>query len=250
MGLLGFKDLPYGLPLEVGMRMGLGPLQAALPEVLVELAEVLHLGPGNEKAPAHGPHLVLDLTLLPAGRRRAGHRLEQVMGAQLPEAVVEAACLAGEDLVHRRLEVVVDPPTAHAPEELEGPPVGIEDHLLRLSRVGHHQKMPAVAQPQLRRLHRDRHARHLHQLVAPVELEGLPGLEHQRNVYRRRQLALTPPPIANMAPDAVIAAPIAFCLQLLEKNNRRAALTLRQLPVLRQRPLQTLHKGTQHRPRL
>jgi len=112
--------------------------------------------------------------------------------------------------------------------------VGVENHLLRLTRVGHHQKMPAVAQPQLRHLDRDRHPRHLHQLVTPVELEGFPRLEHQRNINLGRQLALPPAPIPYMPPNAVIAARIAFALQLLKKHNRCPALPFGQLPILGQ----------------
>ena len=81
MRLLGFKDLPHALTLEVGMRVRLRPLQAALPEVLVQLAKIPDFGSGNEETTTHGAHLVLHLPLLPTGRRRAGHRLKQIVRA-------------------------------------------------------------------------------------------------------------------------------------------------------------------------
>jgi len=128
--------------------------------------------------------------------------------------------------------------------------MSVEDHLLGLPRVCHHQKMPAVAQPQLGRLHRDRHPCHLYQLMAPVELEGFSRLEHQRNVNLGGKLALAPPPIPHMAPDTVIAARIAFGLQLLEKNNRTPALPLGKLRILRQCLRQSLYIRPQNRERL
>ncbi len=248
MRLLNFKNLPHGLTLEVGVRVRLRPLQAALLKVRIQLAKIPNLGPGNEEAATHGAHLVLHLALLPAGRRRAGCRLKQIMRAQLLETVVEAALLASENLVHRRLQVVVDPPPAYASEKIEGPHVGVKNHLLGLTRVGHHQKMPAVTQPQLCNLHRDRHPRHLHQLVAPVELEGFSRLENQWNENVHRKLTLSPAPIPHMPPYAVIAARIAFCLQLLKKNNRGPALPLGKSPILCQRLLQTLYERAQNWP--
>ncbi len=53
--------------------------------------------------------LVLHLTLLPSGRRRARGGLEEVVRAELPEAVVEVTLLAREHFVHHRLQVAIPP---------------------------------------------------------------------------------------------------------------------------------------------
>ena len=93
----------------------------------------------------HGADLVLDLALLPAGRRRAGDRLHQVMAAHPQEPAVVGAFLAHKDRVDRRLRVysprtdvgsmdaVVDPARARPFEEGESPVVGVEHHLLALA---------------------------------------------------------------------------------------------------------------------
>jgi hypothetical protein len=54
------------------------------------------------------------------------------------------------------------------PEEGEGPVVGVEHHLLALARVGPHEHHPAVAEPDMRDLHRHRRAANQHDLVAPI----------------------------------------------------------------------------------
>ena len=121
---------------------------------------------------AHQPDLVLDLTLLPAGRRRAGGRLDQIVGAHLQEAAVIDPALADEDALDRRLHVVVEPAPACAPEEGERPIVGIEHHLLCLAWIGAHEQHARVAEPQVGDLHRHRRAIDQDDLVAPVVVAG------------------------------------------------------------------------------
>jgi len=115
----------------------------------------------------------------------------------------------GEHLVHHRLQIVVDPPAAHSSEELEGAHVGIKNYLPDLTRVGYHKKVPTVAQPQMRHLRPHRHPGHLHQLVAPVELKGFPGVKHQRDVDLSGQAALPLALLPHLPPNAVIAARVA-----------------------------------------
>ncbi len=117
---LGFIGLPHALPGTLRMRLGSRPLKTTFFEMLVEFGIVFDLRPGHEEATAHGAHLVLHLPLLPTGRRRARRRLEQIMGAQLTEAVVDVALLAGEHLVHHRLQLVVDP-RRHTPPKNSKP---------------------------------------------------------------------------------------------------------------------------------
>lgn len=142
----------------------------------------LEAQPRCEEALAHQPDLVLDLPLLPAGRRCAGLRLDKVMPAHLRKAAVVAAIPADEDRVHRRLHVVVDAARAGATEEGERPVMRVEHHLLRLARIGPHEEHAAVAEPHVRDLHCHRHAVEQDDLVTPVELVGLARCKTQRNV--------------------------------------------------------------------
>ena len=72
-----------------------GQLLAADGQPSVKLGESGELQPRREQPLADVADLVLHLALLPARRRGAGHRLEQVMVGQGEEAPVELALLAG-----------------------------------------------------------------------------------------------------------------------------------------------------------
>ena len=139
------------------MRVRLGPGDAAVLKPGVELGVVLEPRPRHEEPTADDADLVLDLTLLPAGGGRAGDRVDEVVPAHLLEAAIVGAVPADEDRVHRRLHVVVDPPRAGAAEEGERLVVRVEDHLLPLARIGPHEQHPAVAEPNMRDLHRRGH---------------------------------------------------------------------------------------------
>jgi hypothetical protein len=106
------------------------------------------------------------------------------MAAHLQEPAIIGPLASDENRVHRRFEVVVDATRAGAFEERKRTVVRIEHHLLRLARVGAHEKHPAVAQPQVRHLHRHRRAADQHDLVAPVKLVGLARGEAQRHIRR------------------------------------------------------------------
>ena len=155
--------------------------------------------PRREQVLARVADLVLDLTLLPARRRRARRRLDQVMRAHRQKAAVEAALLADEHRVDRRRHVVVDAAPAHAAKQAEGVVVRVEHHLLGLARIGPHQEHPAVAEPDVGDLDRRRHPAEHHHLVRPVELIGLARREPQRDEHRALLRAL---PGANPAHDA------------------------------------------------
>ena len=174
------------------MRLGVG--DAFVEQPGVQLVIGLEPQPRREETLAHQTDLVLDLTLLPARRRRAGHRIDQMMRAHLQEAAIVLPVLADEDRLHRRLHVVVDAARAGAPEEGEGALVRVEHHLLRLARIGADEHHPAVAQTHVRDLHGHRHAVHHHDLVAPVELVGLARRERQRHKGR--------PPSRSRAPGS------------------------------------------------
>jgi hypothetical protein len=203
---LGLEDLPDGLVPEFGVRMRLGVGDAVIEEDRVQLLEALHPQPRRGEALAHEPDLVLDLPLLPTRGRRAGDRIDQVMAAHLQEAPVIGAFAADEDRVDRRLHVVVDAALAGALEEGEGPVVGVEHHLLALAWIGPHEHHAGMAEPDVRNLHLVGHAVDQHDLVAPVELIGLPGREGERHVGVRRDGGTLASPGAGISTDRVVAA--------------------------------------------
>ena len=204
---------PDRLLAQLGMTVRAGIGDALVQQPGVQLVVALHPQPRREEPLAHQADLVLDLALLPARRRRAGHRIDQVVAAHLQEAAIVGPLAADEDRVHRGLHVVVDAARAGALEEGERPVVRVEHHLLRLARIGPHEQHPAVAQPHVRHLHRHRRAVDQHDLVAPVELVGLARREAQRHIRvrrRRRPLAL---PAPRIAPHRVVAALVAQAAQ-------------------------------------
>ena len=85
------------------------------------------------------------------------------------------------DPVDRGLHVVVDAPPRHAAEDAECVPVGIEQHLVGLQQVGPEQEGPAVRELDVGDLELGALAGNRRPVLAPVELEGLPGLEGQRH---------------------------------------------------------------------
>jgi hypothetical protein len=127
------------------MMMRLGIADAFVEQPGVQLIVGLEPQPRRKEALAHEGDLVLDLSLLPAGRRRAGNRLDQVVAAHLQEAAIVRPLAADEDRVHRRFQVVVDAPRAGPAEERERPVMRVEHHLQRRARVGTDEPHPAVA---------------------------------------------------------------------------------------------------------
>src|ERR1051325_1109500 len=117
----------------MAMRLGVG--DAPVGEPGVHLVIGLEPQPRREEALADEPDLVLDLSLLPARSRRAGHRFNEVMAAHLQEAAIVEATLADEDRLHSRLHIVVDPASARTLEERECAVMRIEHHLLGLAGI-------------------------------------------------------------------------------------------------------------------
>lgn len=167
------------------------------------------------------PDLVLDLPLFPTGGRRARHRLDEIMTAHLQETAVELAILANKHRLHRRLHVVVDAARAGSLEKGKRPIVGVEHHLLRLARIGAHEQHPAVAEADVRHLHRHRRAAQHDDLVAPIKLVRFARRKAQRHIgFRHRRPAL-PAPGLGVAPHRVVAPLIAKPAQVLEHANQR-----------------------------
>src|SRR4029079_5027378 len=118
---LGLEHLPDRVLRLLDMAMSLCPGDTPVGEPGVQLGIGLEAQARSEEALADESDLVLDLTLLPARRRRAGHRLHQVVAAHLKEATIVLPVLADEHCLHRGLHVVVDAARAGAAEKGEGP---------------------------------------------------------------------------------------------------------------------------------
>src|SRR3954447_3416139 len=85
---LRLEHLPHGLFGQLRMAMRLGVGNAFIEEPCVQLVIVLEPQPRREEALTDKPNLVLDLSLLPARRRRAGDRIDEVMTAHLQESTI------------------------------------------------------------------------------------------------------------------------------------------------------------------
>ena len=90
--------------------------------------------------------VLLDLPLLPAGRRIAELGLEQEVADHRREARVDLALLAAADLVDRGAHIVVDAAPRHAAQDAEGVVMGVEQHLVGLLRIGAENEGAAVGE--------------------------------------------------------------------------------------------------------
>ena len=192
----------------LGMLVHVGPAPTLGLQPAVQLRKAGKAQAWLEEAAARGLHLVLDLTLLPTRRGRAGGRLDHVVVGHDQEAPVEDTLLAGEHARHRGLHVVVDAARRHASEEGKRPRMRVEQHLLCLARIGPHIHGPRRAQSHMRDLHAHRLARDLHVLMAPVELIGLARSEQQRDERRRIHHIATSrlPPAGRITANRVVRA--------------------------------------------
>src|SRR5215470_19366534 len=91
---LRLEHLPDRLPSKFRMMMRLGVGDTFIEQPGVHLLVGLEPQPWREEALADEPNLVLDLTLLPARRWRAGDRIDEVMTAHLQEAAIIEPVLA------------------------------------------------------------------------------------------------------------------------------------------------------------
>ena len=146
------------------------------------------------------------------------------MAAHLLEPAIVGTFLAGEDRVHRRLHVVINPPRAGSFVEGESPVVGVEHHLLGLAWIGPYEWHPAVAEPHMSNLHRHGDAVDQHDLMAPVELIGFARIKTQRHKSRCRSRTAPTPPRCSVAPNGVVPPFIAQTAQVLEYPQQRHPL--------------------------
>ena len=230
--------------------MRLGPGDAFVHQPGVQLVIAFDPQARREEALANEADLVLDLTFLPARSRRAGDGLDKMMRAHLEEAAIVLPILADEDRLHRRLHVVVDAARAGAPEERERPLVGVENHLLRLARIGAREHHAAVAKADVRDLHDRRHPVHHNDLVAPVELIGLARRERQRHIGGRCRAHALLPPGDCIAPDRGVAARVSESAQFLKNPDQRQTFACRPAVVLIEESLKPFAPWANPRKRL
>ena len=114
---------------ELGVRVGLSPGNAPVFKPSVQFGIAFKLRSRHEEPPPDNADLVLDLSLLPARGGGAGDRIDQVMSAHLLEPAIIGAVATDKDRIHRRLHVVVNPPSTGSAEEGKSFIVGVKDHL-------------------------------------------------------------------------------------------------------------------------
>src|ERR1700733_13129004 len=247
---LGLEDFPDGPVGELRMPMRLGVGDTFIEQPGVQLVQRLEAQPRREEPFSEQPDLVLDLTLLPARRRRAGNRIDQIMAAHLQEAAIVETAFADEDRLHRRLHVVVDAAPAGPLEQRKRPVVGVKNHLLRLARIGPNKQHPTVAKPDMRRLHDHRGPAQQDYFVAPVKLVGFSRRKAQRDVSRRRRLSALLAPAPRIAPNRIVAAGISKAAKLFEQADQRQPFAPRLVLVRRQQPVKLSTPRTHLRKRL
>ena len=209
------EHLPHRAVPTLGMGMAARIQHALLQQPAVHVGEAVEPQAWLEEPPAHHVDLVLDLAFLPTRCRGAGRRLDQVVAAHLGKAAVELPLAPDQQRVHRGAHVVVDAALAGAAVERERPVMRVEHHLLRLARVGAHERHPAVAEPDLRHLNGCRMPAQQHDLGRPVELVGLAGRVAQRDVGIRRAGAALAQTCLGVAAHGVVAAREALGAQVL-----------------------------------
>ena len=188
-------------------------------------------------------HVLLDLPLLPTGRRIAELGLEQEVADHRREARVDLALLAAPDLVNGGPHIVEDAASRHASEHAEGVVVGVEQHLMGLLRIGPENEGAAVGELEVRDLQLGSLAGNDRPVLRPVELERLARQKRQRHESPAAAgLLLSLPgglPLAGEGGHAVVGAVIAkrdqIDVQLLDRPlllagpSRLLAQHLRQL---------------------
>ena len=179
--------------------------------------------------------VLLDLPLLPAGRRIAELGLEQEVADHGREARVDLPLLAAPDPVDGGSHVVVDAAPRNAAQHAEGVIMGVEQHLVGLLRIGAEKEGAAVAELEVGDLQLGPLAGDDRPVLRPVELERLAGRERQGHEDAAAGGLLLPLPgglpVAREGRHAIVGAVVAqrhqIGVQLLDR-----ALLLARLPRL------------------
>ena len=156
-------------------------IEAALFQPSIQRGKVGEVRHALQHLMAGISNVLLDLPLLPSGRRIAEVELIDIVVRHGEEAHVDLPLLAAADAIHRRPHVVVNPTTRHAAKDAERVPVGIEQHLMGLQRIGTQQKGPAVRQLDMGHLQLRALAAQNRKVFAPVKLEGFARIKMQRH---------------------------------------------------------------------
>jgi hypothetical protein len=128
--------------------------------------------------------------------------------------------------------------------------VGIEHHLLGLARVGPDEQHPAVAEPDMRHLHRRGHTVDQHDLMAPVELVGFAGFETQRHIRGRGRLLFFLGPRCRVTSDGIIPTVIPKRPELFENPDAGQSLALGLAGIRGQHLVERVFPGANLRLRL
>ena len=212
-----------------------GPGSAAL--ALQPRIERLHVGPallGRLVPDADAPvaHVLLDDALLPAAGDVAELGLEQVVAGHGFKARVDRAFLAGANLVHGRLHVVVDAPLGHAAEGGKCPSMGIKQHLVALARIGNEPEGTAAAQLGMGHLQTPAQPAHPGVLGTPVELERVAQGELQRHESTLADLArLLGSPAPGKGRHPAVATGVALLDQTFVQGLDGAAIAFAAVQV-------------------
>src|SRR6202795_1197511 len=170
------------------------------------------------------------------------------MAAHLHEASIVETPFADEDRLHRSLHIVVDATSAGALEQGERPVVGVKHHLLSLARITPHKQHPAVAEPDMGRLHDHRYAIQQNHLVAPVELVGFSRRKAQRDVGCSRRLSALLAPPSGVTTHGVVATVIATPAQLFKDPDQRQLLASSLARIPSQQSVELCFPSSQLRP--
>src|SRR3954464_2428217 len=97
-------------------------------------------------------HVLLDLTLLPAGGWIAEVGVQQVVAGHGRETCVDLARLANANPVDSGAHVIVDAAPRYATENPERLAMGVEQHLVRLQEIGADNERAAITKLGMRGL--------------------------------------------------------------------------------------------------
>jgi hypothetical protein len=107
LGAFLLERLPDRAVGQLGMLVRLGVGNTSIEQPGVQLVVARHPQPRHEETLAYQPDLVLDLAFLPARRRGAGGRLNQIMTTHPQKTAVVLAVLADEHGLDRGLHLML-----------------------------------------------------------------------------------------------------------------------------------------------
>ncbi len=144
----------------------------------------MHSKPADRESPASVainvvgiPNILLDLPLLPAGRRITELGRKHVVVRHRLEADIDLTLFAAADAIDCGAHVVINSTRRHAAKDPEAVPVSVEQHLMGLQQVGSDQKGSAMGQLDMRDLQLRPLAADDGIVLAPIELECFAGSE-------------------------------------------------------------------------